>query len=93
MTDNKSQSKNKRSAVALRYTETDPAPRVIAKGYGEIADNIIWHAEQAGLYVHKQPELVALLMQINLDDTIPPELYEAIAELLAWLYQVEHDLY
>lgn len=80
----------RRSAVALRYDpQTDPAPQVIAKGYGEIADAIIRHAKQAGLYVHAQPELVSLLMQIDLDTYIPPELYQVVAELLAWVYQIE----
>jgi len=82
----------RRSAVALRYEPTDSAPRVVAKGYGEIAEAIIRHAEQSGLYIHSQPELVGLLMQVDLDETIPSELYQVVAELLAWLYHVEHDL-
>jgi flagellar biosynthesis protein len=41
------------------------------------------------LYVHESPELVGLLMQVDLDSHIPPQLYLAIAELLAWLYALE----
>jgi flagellar biosynthesis protein len=41
------------------------------------------------VYVHESPELVSLLMQVNLDQHIPPQLYVAIAELLAWLYRLE----
>jgi flagellar biosynthesis protein len=79
----------KRSAVALAYKETDAAPRVVAKGRGLIADEIIARAREHGIFVHESPELVGLLMQIDLDDRIPPQLYAAIAELLAWLYQLE----
>lgn len=77
------------SVVALRYSESDAAPRVVAKGYGDIAQAIIDRAEQHGLYVHRSPELVRLLMRVDLDERIPPELYVAVAELLAWVYQLE----
>lgn len=76
-------------AVALRYEPDDAAPRVVAKGYGTIADNIIRSARDNGLYVHESAELVGLLMQVDLDRHIPPALYQAIAELLAWLYALE----
>ncbi|MFC4274253.1 EscU/YscU/HrcU family type III secretion system export apparatus switch protein [Achromobacter aloeverae] len=76
-------------AVALSYNEAEAAPRVVAKGYGTLADTIIRTAQEHGLYVHQSPELVGLLMQVNLDAQIPPELYVAVAELLAWLYRVE----
>lgn len=79
-----------RSAVALAYMETDAAPRVVAKGRGLIADEIIARAKEHGIFVHDSPELVGLLMQIDLDDRIPPQLYAAVAELLAWLYSLEH---
>ena len=78
------------SAVALRYDQKDAAPRVVAKGYGNIADTIIRTAKDNGLYVHESPELVNLLMQVNLDAQIPPQLYVAIAELLAWIYSLEN---
>jgi len=76
-------------AVALRYDDRSAAPRVVAKGYGTIADNIIQTAKDHGLYVHESPELVNVLMKLDLDQQIPPELYLAIAELLAWLYHLE----
>jgi flagellar biosynthesis protein len=76
-------------AVALKYAPGDAAPKVIAKGRGLIADEIIARAKEHGIYVHESPELVALLANVDLDDHIPPALYIAIAELLAWLYQVE----
>lgn len=76
-------------AVALKYAPGDSAPRVVAKGRGLIADSIIARAREHGVYVHESPELVTLLQQVDLDDHIPPALYIAVAELLAWLYQVE----
>lgn len=79
----------RREAVALAYRETDAAPRVVAKGRGLIAEEIIVRAREHGVYVHESPELVALLMQVDLDQRIPPQLYVAVAELLAWLYRLE----
>jgi flagellar biosynthesis protein len=81
----------RRSAAALAYDGkgADSAPRVIAKGYGLVADMIVQRAQEAGLYVHRAPEMVSLLMQVDLDSRIPPELYKAVAELLAWLYKLE----
>jgi len=76
-------------AVALKYAPGDRAPKVVAKGRGLIAEEIISRAKEHGVYVHESPELVTLLSQVDLDDHIPPALYVAVAELLAWLYQVE----
>lgn len=77
------------SAVALAYRTGDMAPRVVAKGQGLIAEEIIERARAAGVFVHESRELVSLLMQVDLDSHIPPQLYIAIAELLAWIYQLE----
>ncbi|AUL47353.1 flagellar biosynthesis protein FlhB [Bordetella trematum] len=77
------------SAIALRYDANETAPRVVAKGYGQLADAIVRSAQEHGLYVHESPELVGLLMQVDLDSHIPPQLYTAVAQLLAWLYQLD----
>ena len=77
-------------AVALAYRSGQAAPLVVAKGRGMIAEEIIKRAKESGVYVHESAELVALLAQIDLDERIPPELYIAVAELLAWLYRLEH---
>ena len=79
----------RKSAVALTYSQTDAAPRVVAKGRGAIAEQIIQRAKEHGVYVHESPELVSLLLQVDLDQRIPPQLYVAVAELLAWLYRLE----
>jgi flagellar biosynthesis protein len=76
-------------AVALAYASGDIAPQVIAKGRGAVAENIIAIAKEQGVFVHESKELVSMLMQVDLDDHIPAELYQAIAEILAWLYQLE----
>ncbi len=77
------------NAVALAYQTGDTAPRIVAKGRGMIAEQIIERAKEHGVAVHESKELVALLMQVELDEHIPPALYRAVAELLAWLYRVE----
>lgn len=76
-------------AVALAYRNGAAAPRITAKGSGAIAEEIIRRAREAGVYVHESRELVSLLMQVDLDQHIPPKLYVAVAELLAWLYRME----
>jgi flagellar biosynthesis protein len=80
-----------REAIALAYSQTDAAPRVVAKGRGLIAEQIIAKAREHGVYVHESPEMVALLTQIDVDQHIPAELYIAVAELLAWLYRLEKN--
>ena len=79
-------------AVALTYTPGDTAPQVVAKGRGLLAQEIISRAREAGVYVHESPELVSLLMQVDLDAHIPPQLYTVVAELLAWLYRIESGI-
>lgn len=77
------------NAVALAYQAGEGPPKIIAKGRGLVAEAIIARAREHGVFVHESKELVAMLMQVDLDDHIPPALYRAVAELLAWLYQIE----
>jgi flagellar biosynthesis protein len=77
------------AAIALAYGHDDAAPRVLAKGRGLVAQAIIERAHQHGVYVHESRELVSLLMQVDIDQRIPPELYRAVAELLVWVYRLE----
>jgi flagellar biosynthesis protein len=81
--------RRKQRAVALAYQAGDAAPKVVARGQGLVAGQIIERARAAGVFVHESKELVALLMEVDLDREIPPALYRAIAELLAWLYHIE----
>ncbi|AXK39367.1 EscU/YscU/HrcU family type III secretion system export apparatus switch protein [Crenobacter cavernae] len=82
---------NRRSAVALTYRDGQKVPNVVAKGYGELADRIVERAREAGVFVHDSPALVSLLMQVDLDSQIPPELYRAVAEVLAFVYFLEQQ--
>ena len=82
----------RQAAVALAYGAGQSAPRVVAKGRGLLAEAIIAKAREHGVYVHESPELVSLLMQVELDQDIPPVLYRAVAELLAWIYRIESRL-
>lgn len=79
----------RKAAIALAYQTGETAPRVVAKGRGLIAQAIIERAKEHGVYVHDSEDLVGLLMQVELDENIPPQLYQAVAELLAWLYRLE----
>jgi flagellar biosynthesis protein len=64
---------------------------VIARGKGVIAEAIIACAHEAGVYVHESPDLVRLLLQVDTDQFIPPELYRAVAEVLVWLQCMENQ--
>ncbi|SDK93372.1 flagellar biosynthesis protein [Modicisalibacter muralis] len=79
----------RRQAVALAYRDGDKAPTVLAKGYGELAERIVGEAQRQGVFIHDAPELVGLLMQVDLDAHIPPTLYQVIAELLAWVHELD----
>jgi flagellar biosynthesis protein len=78
------------TAVALSHSAKDLTPVVVAKGYGVVAESIIRVARENGLYVHSSPDLVRLLMDVDLDTRIPPQLYVAVAEVLAWLHKIEN---
>ena len=80
---------DRRAAAALRYKQgEDPAPRLVAKGAGKIAEKIIEAAKAAGVPIHEDPDLLALLMTLNIDEVIPPEMYVAVAEVLAFIYRM-----
>ena len=83
----------RKQAMALAYEagNRESTPRVVAKGYGMVAEMIVQRAKDAGLYVHESPEMVSLLMQVDLDAHIPPALYQAVAELLSWVYRLENE--
>ena len=80
---------NRPSAIALSYADKTKAPVVVAKGYGVAAESIMREARAHGMYVHSSADLVKLLMQVDLDQHVPPELYLAVAEVMAWIYGLE----
>ena len=79
-------------AVALRYLAgADDAPRVVARGRGELAARILSVAREHGVPVRSDADLVETLAAIEVGRQVPPELYGAIAEILAWVYTVNQS--
>jgi flagellar biosynthesis protein len=82
-----------KKAVALRYDPAqDSAPVLIAKGKGYLAERIIELAREHGIHVQQDPALVELLMEVDLSEQIPPQLYKVVARVLTAIYRVNRDL-
>lgn len=76
-------------AAALKYREgKDSAPKLVAKGQGKVADKIIEIAKAHGIPIQEDRELVEFLSMLDLYQEIPPELYKAVAEILAFVYSL-----
>ena len=80
---------SRRSAVALRYSEGETAPRVVASGRGTTAETILEVARREGIPIKDDPLLVETLAALDVGTEIPPELYQAVAEALVWAYMLE----
>ncbi len=81
--------KNQKKAVALRYqADKDNVPKVTAKGSGKIAERIIEIANEHGIPVQSNPDLVEVLSKLNIEEEIPASAYVIVAELLAFAYSV-----
>lgn len=77
-----------KSAVGLKYDEHS-SPTVVAKGFGDLAEDIIALAKQNGVLVHEDPHLSEFLARLDIGQEIPPELYHVIAELIAFSYVLQ----
>jgi flagellar biosynthesis protein len=76
-------------AVALKYDQKkDTAPRVIASGRGDIAEKIIALAREHNVPLYEDQNLIQILEALDLETEIPPELYRAVAEVLAFIYRL-----
>ncbi|RJQ49518.1 MAG: EscU/YscU/HrcU family type III secretion system export apparatus switch protein [Nitrospiraceae bacterium] len=76
-------------AAALKYRHgKDSAPKLVAKGRGEVAQKIIDIARENNIPLHEDKELVDFLSMLDLYEEIPPELYKAVAEILAFIYRM-----
>jgi flagellar biosynthesis protein len=85
--------KKLRDAVALKYTNgEDHAPKVIAKGKGELAEKIIEIARSSGIPIREDKNLVKVLSTLDLYQEIPEELYRAVAEILAFIYSLNKKI-
>lgn len=83
----------RKRAVALRYDEAqEQAPRVVATGGGYLAERIIEIAEENGVHIQEDPDLVALLAKLDLDTEIPGDLFAAVAEVLAFVYRLNRTI-
>jgi flagellar biosynthesis protein len=76
-------------AVALKYELNSAAPRITGQGEGFIAEAILAKAKELGIATKIEPELVEFLMQLKLNELVPPKLYAAVAEVLAWAYELD----
>lgn len=77
-------------AVALSYNEEKAnAPIVVAKGKGKVAENIIAKATDYEIPIQADPSLVELLSQLDMHETIPEQLFEAVAEVFAFIYKID----
>jgi flagellar biosynthesis protein len=80
----------RKQAVALSYDSKEGAgPKVTAKGKGKIAENILEQAMLHDVPIHEDPNLVHLLGQLDLNESIPEELYQAVAEVFAFIYHLD----
>jgi FlhB-like protein len=80
-------------AVALRYeADRDYAPRVVAKGDRLVAEQIVAIAQEHGIHIHEDPDLVAVLAKLDIDAQIPEELFRAVAEVLAFVYRLNQKM-
>lgn len=79
-------------ATALSYVQGERAPQVTATGSGRVAERILEVAREAGVPVRSDPALAEALARLELGDEIPGELYQAVAETLAWAYRLDRSL-
>ncbi len=78
-----------RKAAVLKYKhQIDRAPRLVAKGKGMVADRILELARKHRIPIQSDPALVEVLSQLDIDQEIPPDLYRAVAQVLAYVYRV-----
>ncbi len=80
---------NIKSAVALEYDPSDEAPKIIATGKGILAEKIIEKAKESNVPIHQDSKLAGTLSKLEIGDMIPPELYEAVAEVLVFVDAME----
>lgn len=82
-----------KKAVALRYNkEANQAPSIAATGEGLIAKTIIEKAKEHNVPILEDHSLVELLSELNINETIPEELYHAVAEVFAFIYRTDQGI-
>lgn len=81
----KDNQKEIKQAVALEYNPDEPAPKILAIGQGALADKIIDEAKKAEVPIHEDAKLADTLSKWKVGDFIPPELYQAVAQVLVFV--------
>lgn len=74
-----------KTAVALAYEQGDVAPKILATGKGELAERIIEKGKEENVPLYKDNKLANTLSKLEIGDTIPPELYDVVAEILVFV--------
>lgn len=83
----------RKKAAALRYDQTkENAPIVAASGKGLLADTIIEKARENNVPIVEDASMVELLAELNINETIPAELYQAVAEVFAYIYRTDKSI-
>ncbi|PFA67899.1 hypothetical protein CN378_10300 [Bacillus sp. AFS015802] len=83
----------RKEAIALGYNQHEgSAPKVVAKGKGIIAENILSRAEEHGIPVQEDKSLLSLLGNLDTGESIPEELYGAVAEVFAFIYRLDRGI-
>ncbi|WP_027963172.1 EscU/YscU/HrcU family type III secretion system export apparatus switch protein [Halalkalibacillus halophilus] len=81
---------NRKEAIALRFDEaSEDAPKVVARGQGLIADEILNQAGDHEIPIYEDETLVDLMRELNINETIPEDLYQGVAEVFAFIYQLD----
>ncbi len=88
MTEDELKKRNK-TAVALEYIPGEEAPKILATGKGILAEKIIEKAKEADVPLHKDARLANTLSNLEVGDYIPPELYQAVAEILLFVDRLD----
>lgn len=82
---------DRKKAIALSYEQSMDSPQVVAKGAGLVAERILALAEENDIPIHEDPALLSLLSALDIKEQIPEDLYQVIAELFVFLYQMEQE--
>lgn len=81
----KTNGERKNQAIALQYNPGDEAPTIIATGTGYVADNIIAKAKESNVPLYEDSKLASTLSKLDIGESIPPELYDVVAEILVFV--------
>lgn len=84
---------SRKKAVALRYDQgKDAAPKMIGKGAGHFAEKLIELANEYGIPIHEDTDLVEILSRLDLYEEVPPSTYVLVAEILSFIYRTNERM-